>query len=490
MKREDIFKNMDEIREKTWYRQRFDACPHFLFFVGIGHTTTIQHTKYPFGQKIAYAGYSKNRCDWYHCLEELEKTASMIIEAAKHNPNISKDMIAEFQEYEDLFYEKCLNLKSMNLSKLSNGDLLDIYKELADIYTKKLSASPLIDGFALTTDTLLSSKLQSLLDKKGLADKFSDYFTILTGPVFISFFHEEEIAFLHMAEDIKKNPTIKDKKLKEHQEKYFWYQNNYVKDHVLDINYFTERLEEESNYQEKIESIELRPKKNLKKKEELISELGIPKDLQVLINITDDFNAWQDERKKSTFWATHYFSLLLEEISNRTSYTLEELKYSVPPEIDLVVQEKIPRKELQQRFDYCMIGQVFEGYDITTDISLIKELDAIGTGKKAHTEELKGFTASLGKAEGTVKIIESAEEIGKVEEGDILVAVMTRPDYLPAMKKAAAFVTDEGGVTCHAAIVAREMKKPCVIGTKIGTKILKDGDLVEVNADKGIVRKL
>ena len=58
------------------------------------------------------------------------------------------------------------------------------------------------------------------------------------------------------------------------------------------------------------------------------------------------------------------------------------------------------------------------------------------------------------------------------------------------MKKAAAFVTDGGGILCHAAIMARELKKPCVIGTKIATQVLKDGDLVEVDADKGIVRKI
>ena len=67
---------------------------------------------------------------------------------------------------------------------------------------------------------------------------------------------------------------------------------------------------------------------------------------------------------------------------------------------------------------------------------------------------------------------------------------MTRPEYLPLMEKAAAFITDAGGVLSHAAIVAREMKKPCIIGTKIATKILKDGDLVEVDAERGTIRKL
>jgi len=65
---------------------------------------------------------------------------------------------------------------------------------------------------------------------------------------------------------------------------------------------------------------------------------------------------------------------------------------------------------------------------------------------------------------------------------------MTTPDFMPAMQKAAAFVTDEGGITCHAGIVARELKKPCVIGTKIATQVFKDGDLVEVDAGQGTVR--
>ena len=77
-----------------------------------------------------------------------------------------------------------------------------------------------------------------------------------------------------------------------------------------------------------------------------------------------------------------------------------------------------------------------------------------------------------------------------MKNGDILVSPMTTPNFVPAMKLAAAIVTDEGGVMCHAAIVAREMKKPCIIGTKIATKVLKDGDIVEVDADKGVVKIL
>jgi pyruvate,water dikinase len=67
---------------------------------------------------------------------------------------------------------------------------------------------------------------------------------------------------------------------------------------------------------------------------------------------------------------------------------------------------------------------------------------------------------------------------------------MTFPSMIMAMERAAAFVTDEGGILCHAAIIAREMKKPCVIATKNATKAFKDGDLIEVDANTGIVRKI
>jgi pyruvate,water dikinase len=67
---------------------------------------------------------------------------------------------------------------------------------------------------------------------------------------------------------------------------------------------------------------------------------------------------------------------------------------------------------------------------------------------------------------------------------------MTMPDFAPAMKKAAAIVTDEGGLTCHAAIISRELGKPCVVGTKFATRLLKDGDMIEVNANHGIVKKV
>ncbi len=114
--------------------------------------------------------------------------------------------------------------------------------------------------------------------------------------------------------------------------------------------------------------------------------------------------------------------------------------------------------------------------------------------KKEEKEEemeilLKGIGASPGIGSGKVKIILSIEEIDKVKKGDILVTKMTNPDMVPAMKKASAIVTDEGGVTSHAAIVSRELGIPCVVGTKEATKKLKDGLEVTVDGTRGIVYK-
>ncbi|MBI4779141.1 hypothetical protein HY797_01655 [Candidatus Falkowbacteria bacterium] len=104
-----------------------------------------------------------------------------------------------------------------------------------------------------------------------------------------------------------------------------------------------------------------------------------------------------------------------------------------------------------------------------------------------NRQEISGNVAFPGKAIGKARIIFSSKDLNKVNRGDILIATTTNPDLLPAMEKAAAFVTDQGGITSHAAIVAREMKKPCVIGTRVATKVLRDGDLVEVDANKGVV---
>lgn len=105
-------------------------------------------------------------------------------------------------------------------------------------------------------------------------------------------------------------------------------------------------------------------------------------------------------------------------------------------------------------------------------------------------KELQGIVASSGKAVGSVRIVLKPEDMKFLKEGEVLVTQMTSPTLLVVVPKIAALVTDWGGKLSHAAILAREMGVPCIVGTQTATKILEDGDLVKVDAEKGVVRKL
>jgi phosphohistidine swiveling domain-containing protein len=143
-------------------------------------------------------------------------------------------------------------------------------------------------------------------------------------------------------------------------------------------------------------------------------------------------------------------------------------------------------KEREKHYIYFGF-RIYTNKDIA-DLSQENNIEIIEDKVEEGITELKGQTAMKGRVIGRVRVLKQKSEIPHLLDGEVLVTAMTTPDYLPAMHKATAFVTDEGGITCHAAIVAREIGKPCVIGTKLATKILNTGDMVEVDADKGIVR--
>lgn len=110
-----------------------------------------------------------------------------------------------------------------------------------------------------------------------------------------------------------------------------------------------------------------------------------------------------------------------------------------------------------------------------------------GDGQPSGTVLLRGLGASRGTATGRVRVLHTAQEAGQLRQGEILVAPMTSPDWVPVMSRVAALVTDGGGVTCHAAIVARELGIPCIVGTRTATSSLHDGDVVTVDARRGEV---
>jgi phosphohistidine swiveling domain-containing protein len=125
----------------------------------------------------------------------------------------------------------------------------------------------------------------------------------------------------------------------------------------------------------------------------------------------------------------------------------------------------------------------FLGTGIDEDARLEREL--------LKADELEGQIASRGHAVGTVRIVrDPVLEAYRFNDGDVLVTAMTAPSFVPLMGRAAAIVTDEGGVLCHAALVSREMGKPCVIAVRNATQILANDMRVEVDAEVGRIRIL
>ena len=117
--------------------------------------------------------------------------------------------------------------------------------------------------------------------------------------------------------------------------------------------------------------------------------------------------------------------------------------------------------------------------------------------KKSEKEEniqggnvISGSIANRGKVKGVARVLTTYKDIYKVQKGDIIVTTMTTPDYVSAMEKAAGFITDEGGITCHAAILSIEFNVPCIVRTINTTKEIKDGEMIELEAYNGKIHKL
>jgi len=224
-------------------------------------------------------------------------------------------------------------------------------------------------------------------------------------------------------------------------------------------------------------------KKNKKQFEELLNKYKTDKricEIMSLINYNVYFRTLRMEKILNSF-------ALLTPMYN---YLMKELNFSRKEVGNLTKEEVIQFLEKgiippQRKSHPGMFYTADKTRELTSEE---KQLFEKRFRQSIKVEQFQGNVAYKGLVRGKVKIVTSNSDLSKVQEGDILVSQFTRPEYLPAMKKSAAIITNDGGVTSHAAITSRELKIPCVIGTKNATKVLKDGDLVEVDANKGIIK--
>lgn len=225
----------------------------------------------------------------------------------------------------------------------------------------------------------------------------------------------------------------------------------------------------------------------------LVRELGLHRSLP-LIKLVKEFAFLRTYRTDVIYDAHYAVQNLLREIARRCGIrptddivflTFKEILASIEKTTSVITPAELTRrKTFFATFVHDGIMELVSGK------TWERRIRRLITNRHQLVAEVRGTPAYAGRARGRVAVLASAADLQKVRRGNILVAVMTFPHFVPAMEKAAAFVTDEGGVLCHAAIVAREMRKPCVIGTKIATQVLKNGDMVEVDATKGLVKKV
>ncbi len=213
--------------------------------------------------------------------------------------------------------------------------------------------------------------------------------------------------------------------------------------------------------------------------------IGLYTEDQEIIKIISHLRGARSAQHRAT---AEFLPKLYKQIAKAKQIEADLLKYSLPEEIlslDFNVDVLTLRRqkyviESKGGKARLLIGREAERYTQRFLKNFQEDFDD-------NISEFKGSSAFLGNASGRVIVIKHEKDLVLVKKGDILVSPMTRTSFLPAMKKAAAFITDEGGLTCHAAIIARELRKPCVVGTKIASRILKNGMMVEVDATKGLI---
>lgn len=473
------------LNKQAWVQKGFHAVLHTIF---ASSELSFKPTKELLGEScdliIHYT--TDNYNNWYWSRKDLERLRKHFLTKLLKKPELLNLILTRWKEKLKKFDQIMSVIDNTDLTKKSDANSLLLYFNFWQRYLEEYALAVCFqESFSLLSEDFLKPHFKKIFEKAGLLHKFGESYQILTSPVKGSFITQEYKERLDLS-------LSDEEKIKSHVKKYYWISNNYAKAINLDFDFFKNKVKEISNL-DKIEEKKrlVQEIKDIKKtKKRLIKELNLDKYSRLLIKTTEIFSFMQDERKKYMMKAVAYQNRFLEHFSRQWEVSKPLLEYSVIHELPEIMQKKFPLSELEERKKHCLLIFTKKGYEIISGERAKQTYELAFKKTDTNISEIKGVIASKGYAQGIVKIIRKIHDFVNFNEGDILVTSMTRPDMVILMGKSTAIVTDEGGITCHAAIVSREMGIPCIIGTKIATKILKDGDLVEVDANKGIVKIL
>lgn len=217
------------------------------------------------------------------------------------------------------------------------------------------------------------------------------------------------------------------------------------------------------------------------------------------LRLVNGYSALRQERDVYRGTAYYFGHFLYREIRRRYGLSWRSLLAYTTAELDGLIASgrRLPPTEVQRRrrrFVYLLTGRRRRVVSQSRLVAAVLKAQ-LGRSRTARPADglLTGQGAYPGVVRGSVRVLRLhrlAQDLRRFRRDEIMVAESTKPEYVPAMRLAAAVVTNEGGITSHAAIISRELKIPCVVGTKVATQVLKDGDRVEVDAQRGIIRKL
>lgn len=405
------------------------------------------------------------------------------------------------------------NIFKADLSKLSPKELMILLEQFMEkqgmLYIYGIIV-PLID---FRDFSYVEKNLKRILEKKLSKEDCEKYYEVLTRPLHNSFAQDQEEDLLRLMEEFFSPKWIKDtrnkkieelkklypgfyKKLQKHTEKYTWVYYVYVGPAFQEkdfLGFIKDYLNKEINPKKKLNEIKRKKETTEKLKKEYIEKLGKNEFDKMILNLAGKM-VWAKPRRKD-YQSKLYYHLekLMKEIAKRLSISLNQAR-SIPPNM---LEKALELKKIDENLlnSIYNLNVCFYKDDGKIHILYGKEAESfyskyIPKEKEISKDikEINGASSYPGKVKGIVRIINKPSEINKMERGDVLVSIATTPSIVPAMRKAKAIITDEGGLTCHASIVSRELEITCITGTKIATKVLRDGDLVEVDANKGIIK--
>lgn len=300
---------------------------------------------------------------------------------------------------------------------------------------------------------------------------------------------KEHKDLLKIAEQAKKEP-LKTKEierlLNEHTKKYFYLPCGYSDEKSFTITDFRKKFKQILKSKETLKDFRKKLKQQRQTREKNILKLKPPKQIKYLLEFGSTCTYFKDFIRGNLNRLQYFNRKIFKEIGKRTNNKWEDIACLIPNEVKVILKNK---QKIKKR-NRAVLFSDRQGIHLLLGKKAQKKMKEIERSASVEIQKrVRGIGVSPGRAQGKVLLVNSLLD-AKGKKNFVLISPMTTPDLVSAVKRAVAIVTDEGGLTCHAAIISRELRIPCIVGTKIATKVFKDGDIVEVDATKGIVKKL